>query len=99
MNKRLPGCGKPINTKYGDKRPHIEDRRTRDHVVPLSRGGADTRENKVDCCSGCNRLKGSLTGAEFMWLSDDRQARKRANVLFQRFFKAQQHGRYRRAVW
>jgi len=31
--------------------------RTKDHVVPLSRGGLDHKENRVDCCYGCNQWK------------------------------------------
>lgn len=30
---------------------------TRDHVMPLSRGGKDTWENVVACCPTCNYLK------------------------------------------
>lgn len=30
-----------------------------DHVVPISRGGADCPENVVACCVVCNRSKGS----------------------------------------
>jgi 5-methylcytosine-specific restriction endonuclease McrA len=32
---------------------------TRDHVVPISRGGADTWENVVSACVTCNVRKGS----------------------------------------
>lgn len=38
---------------------------TIDHILPLSRGGEDTDENKQVACVTCNRLKGSLTDAEF----------------------------------
>ncbi|MEE2898134.1 MAG: HNH endonuclease [Gemmatimonadota bacterium] len=31
---------------------------TRDHIVPLSRGGGNTWENVVTCCSPCNNRKG-----------------------------------------
>lgn len=34
---------------------------TRDHVVPLSRGGRDIWENVVAACIGCNVRKGSRT--------------------------------------
>jgi 5-methylcytosine-specific restriction endonuclease McrA len=34
---------------------------TRDHVVPLSRGGRDTWENVVSACLACNVRKGSRT--------------------------------------
>ncbi len=30
---------------------------TRDHVVPVSRGGTDTRENVVTACRACNHYK------------------------------------------
>ena len=33
--------------------------RTLDHVVPLSRGGADTLEHCVLCCRSCNARKGT----------------------------------------
>lgn len=32
---------------------------TRDHVIPLSRGGGNTWENVVTACSPCNNRKGS----------------------------------------
>lgn len=32
---------------------------TYDHVVPLSRGGADSKYNLVWCCKRCNQSKGS----------------------------------------
>ena len=38
-------------------RPHL----TRDHVVPLSRGGRDTWENVVSACFHCNSRKGGRT--------------------------------------
>jgi 5-methylcytosine-specific restriction endonuclease McrA len=34
---------------------------TRDHVVPVSRGGADTWENVVTACIRCNVVKGGRT--------------------------------------
>lgn len=38
---------------------------TRDHVIPLSRGGADTWENVVTACFRCNNQKGNLTLSEW----------------------------------
>jgi 5-methylcytosine-specific restriction endonuclease McrA len=32
---------------------------TRDHVLPLSRGGDNSWENVVTCCSACNNRKGN----------------------------------------
>jgi len=37
---------------------------TIDHVVPKSRGGADSWENMVVCCARCNNRKGSKTPEE-----------------------------------
>lgn len=37
---------------------------TRDHVMPLSRGGRDTWENVVSACIACNVKKGSRTPAQ-----------------------------------
>ena len=37
---------------------------TRDHVQPLSRGGADTLDNVVACCKACNSRKDDRTPAE-----------------------------------
>lgn len=39
---------------------------TRDHKVPLSRGGSNERENLVPACDGCNRRKGSLLAYVFL---------------------------------
>lgn len=38
---------------------------SRDHVVPRSRGGADTWENCVTSCKACNSAKGSKSVDEF----------------------------------
>lgn len=37
---------------------------TIDHIIPKSRGGMDTFENLVACCSRCNRTKGDKTPEE-----------------------------------
>ena len=37
---------------------------TRDHLVPLSRGGSDCWSNVVAACRGCNHAKGSRTPEE-----------------------------------
>ena len=37
-----------------------------DHVIPLSRGGAHTRENMVAACVPCNLRKSNKTPEEFM---------------------------------
>ncbi|HWL02358.1 MAG TPA: HNH endonuclease [Microbacteriaceae bacterium] len=40
---------------------------TIDHVLPRSRGGADSWENLVACCLRCNNLKGDRTPKEMGW--------------------------------
>lgn len=41
------------------------DQRTVDHVQPTSRAGNNHHTNRVNCCHGCNDLKGQLTLGEF----------------------------------
>jgi 5-methylcytosine-specific restriction endonuclease McrA len=40
---------------------------TIDHVLPRSRGGADSWENLVACCLSCNNTKGDRTPTEMGW--------------------------------
>ena len=40
---------------------------TVDHVLPRSRGGADSWENLVACCVRCNNAKGDRTPEEKGW--------------------------------
>lgn len=40
---------------------------TIDHVLPRSRGGADTWENLVACCFKCNNIKSDRTAHEMGW--------------------------------
>lgn len=43
-------CGMPLDSSNA----------TIDHVIPLSRGGTDTPDNKVWACKTCNHRKGDL---------------------------------------
>ena len=45
-------------------RQHGRQQLTRDHVVPISRGGRDQWQNVVSACIACNVRKGSRTPAE-----------------------------------
>jgi 5-methylcytosine-specific restriction endonuclease McrA len=47
-------CGAAISMATG----------TRDHVMPLSRGGADALDNVVACCKACNSRKDARTPEE-----------------------------------
>lgn len=40
---------------------------TIDHILPRSRGGADSWENLVACCLRCNNVKGDRTPREVGW--------------------------------
>jgi 5-methylcytosine-specific restriction endonuclease McrA len=44
-----------------------DDSRCADHVLPRSRGGADSWENLVACCLRCNNVKGDRTPHEMGW--------------------------------
>lgn len=48
-------------TKTAGKR-----QRTRDHIIPLTKGGKDTIENIVPACRSCNSSKGVKDVDEFM---------------------------------
>ena len=37
-----------------------------DHIIPISRGGSDTEENKVPCCKECNRIKNDKPLVDFL---------------------------------
>lgn len=56
-------CRKPLNDRT----------RSREHLVPLSRGGRDADDNIGWSCRRCNTTKGSLTDREFRhWLRTGR---------------------------
>jgi 5-methylcytosine-specific restriction endonuclease McrA len=40
---------------------------TIDHILPRSRGGADSWENLAACCLRCNNVKGDRTPQEMGW--------------------------------
>jgi len=43
---------------YCGKEFTLFDRETRDHVIPISKGGDNTKENVVPACQSCNSKKG-----------------------------------------
>lgn len=53
-------CGVKL-TKKGTK---LATSATKDHLIPVSRGGGNG-PNKVPCCRRCNIKKGSRTAEEF----------------------------------
>jgi HNH endonuclease len=54
-------CAEPIRRNSAD--PNHEA--TKDHMVPISRGGVDFIANIVPACLRCNQLKGNKTVDEF----------------------------------
>ena len=53
-------CSREFIENYIDK--------TKDHLVPLSKGGFDIQENRVPCCHECNQWKSDKT-LEF-WMNE-----------------------------
>jgi hypothetical protein len=43
---------------------HARGRLTRDHIIPVSRGGTDSWSNVVAACAGCNNRKANKTPEE-----------------------------------
>lgn len=53
---QCPYCGVEISDRV---KKRSDNRKSLDHVVPLSRGGTHSIHNIVICCWKCNRLKGN----------------------------------------
>jgi len=49
---------RPNNYEFNEWKNNRKDP-TIDHVIPISKGGSDNKENLVACCLKCNRLKGN----------------------------------------
>jgi 5-methylcytosine-specific restriction endonuclease McrA len=48
---------------------HVQRGPTKEHRIPVSRGGARKGDNVTSACVLCNRTKGNMTDAEFMqWI-------------------------------
>lgn len=60
--KPCPYCGIRMTRTQGWGRPCSP---SRDHRIPLSRGGPNVPDNLLICCRRCNERKGSLDEEEF----------------------------------
>jgi hypothetical protein len=56
-----PYCGVELQFEHDDG-----ERVAFDHVIPLSRGGADDISNIIACCFPCNAAKHTKTGLEYL---------------------------------
>lgn len=52
--------------------------KTKDHVVPLSRGGLNTKENRVFACHDCNQWKADYSLKQ--WLKDVKRVLKKNKI-------------------
>lgn len=52
-------CGRPMTVKRQLEKLRSTDA-TRDHVIPISKGGKNEAENRVRACNRCNGLKGNM---------------------------------------
>jgi 5-methylcytosine-specific restriction endonuclease McrA len=64
--KRHAGRSCPYCLVTMDKGGPIQNRPTRDHMIPLSRGGMNVVTNITIVCHGCNQEKGALLPDEFV---------------------------------
>lgn len=59
-----------LKLRYGNRCAYCgrhPDRLTKDHRLPICRGGSNDIGNILPCCGSCNSSKNTLTTAEFLW--------------------------------
>lgn len=59
-------CGKRIKIKNSHNSARKLDYASLDHIVPLSKGGADNMENTLASCIQCNSEKKDMDVGEFL---------------------------------
>jgi len=59
-------CGSSIRLRWEASPLPPENEATKDHLVPICRGGVDYIENIVPACKRCNCMKGMKTADEFL---------------------------------
>lgn len=68
VSRRVPVSRRGVLRRDGHRCAYCAHAATTvDHVLPRSRGGADSWENLVACCLHCNNRKGDRTPAEMGW--------------------------------
>jgi hypothetical protein len=50
---------------------------TKEHIVPLSKGGNNRAENKTHCCKTCNGMRGNLSFEGFIRVVDEKKSKVR----------------------
>lgn len=78
----LEKIGSLWNLNLYGKKEGLEILFTRDHIIPLSKGGSDTFENSQTLCSPCNSFKANMTNKYFEEFKDIvKQERRLKKVL------------------
>lgn len=58
--------------------------RTRDHIIPKSKGGILSKTNKVFACKTCNFSKGSLTIEEWLFKLENIKQNKKNTLIWKK---------------
>lgn len=67
-NRRVPVSRRGVLRRDGQRCAYCASSATTiDHVLPRSRGGADSWDNLVACCLKCNNAKSDRTPSEMGW--------------------------------
>jgi 5-methylcytosine-specific restriction endonuclease McrA len=55
-----------------------------DHIIPLSKGGDDSKENRITSCNVCNRIKRNYLPEDYDKISRDKLIEKISSYLMKR---------------
>jgi hypothetical protein len=68
------------------RRRYAALRKTKDHILPKSKGGHNGVDNYVSCCEDCNNLKGNMTPDKFAkWIKKELIQKNNSHPMFQMF--------------
>lgn len=66
MGDICPYCRHPYGSTWKNNRGAYKVRvKTKDHVVPINRGGTNASYNIIYCCNRCNSFKGNMLLSEW----------------------------------